>query len=68
MVVGVRLPSGNRVVNLFRGDLGTMIRVYTHKGIQIQQWFNKYSFRVDSGQWFEYTTLADAKKAIGELK
>lgn len=43
-----------------------MIRVYTHEGIQIQQWFNKYSFRVDSGQWFEYTTLADAKKAIGE--
>jgi len=53
-----------------------MIRVYTHKGIEIQQWFNKYSFRVDrsdgtgvsSAQWYEYTTLADAKKAIGELK
>ena len=51
-----------------------MIRLYTHKGIQIQQWDNKYSFRVDrskgtgvsSAQWFEYTTLADAKKAIGE--
>lgn len=51
-----------------------MIRVYTHEGIQIQQWFNKYSFRVDrsngtgvcSAQWYEYTTLADAKEAIGE--
>lgn len=49
-----------------------MIRLYTHKGIEIQQWDNKYSFRVDrsngtgvsSAQWFEYTTLADAKKAI----
>lgn len=44
-----------------------MIRLFTHKGIQIQQWFNKYSFRVDNGQWFEYSTLAQAKKAIGEL-
>ena len=30
-----------------------MIKLYTHKGIQIQQWFNKYSFRVDksNGNW-----------------
>ncbi len=28
MVVGVRLPSGNRVVNLFRGDLESMSRRY----------------------------------------
>jgi hypothetical protein len=45
-----------------------VIRLFTHKGIQIQQWFNKYSFRVDNGQWFEYSTLAQAKKAIGELE
>lgn len=44
-----------------------MIRLYTHKGVQIQQWFNKYSFRVDNGQWFEYPSLKKAKQAIGAL-
>ena len=53
-----------------------MIRLYTHKGIQIQQWFNKYSFRVDSNnstgissaQWYEYPTLSQAQKSIEGLK
>ena len=45
-----------------------MIRLYKHKGVYIQQWFNKYSFRVYSGQWYEYPTLTQAKKAIGELE
>lgn len=45
-----------------------MIKLYKHKNIYIQQWFNKYSFRVDNGQWFEYPTLSQAKQAIGALK
>ena len=44
-----------------------MIRLYTHKGVQIQQWFDKYSFRLDNGQWYEYPTLEQAQKAIGAL-
>ena len=45
-----------------------MIRLYTHKGVQIQQWFDKYSFRLDNGQWYEYPTLEQAKKSIEGLK
>ena len=45
-----------------------MIRMYTHKGIQIQQWFNKYSFRVDNGQWYEYPSLEQAQTCIEGLK
>ena len=41
-----------------------MIRLYTYKGIQIQQWFTKYSFRLDSGQWYEYPSLEQAREAI----
>lgn len=44
-----------------------MIRLYKHKGVYIQQWFNKYSFRVDNGQWYEYPTLSQAKQAVEGL-
>ena len=45
-----------------------MIRLYTHKEVQIQQWFDKYSFRLDNGQWYEYPSLEQAQKFIEGLK
>ncbi|QDP58309.1 MAG: hypothetical protein Unbinned8622contig1005_50 [Prokaryotic dsDNA virus sp.] len=44
-----------------------MIMVHTHNHVQIQQWFNKYSFRSKDGQWYECSTLEEAKKTVEEI-
>jgi len=41
-----------------------VIRVIEYKGVMIQEWFGKFSYRDNTGQWYEFNSLGTAQKGI----
>jgi hypothetical protein len=41
-----------------------MIRLHEYRGVSIQQWYEKYSYRDATGQWHEFSSLKAAHRSL----